>query len=205
MALADVYELRVSGEIHDQPWNCVFHALRASAGYDAQAVADAFGDSVLGNMKDAVPTAVSFLELSVKNLGDPLDFYEVSVAPLAGQRAGESMGPFVSTAVRFTRKRTDMHHGYKRLPGCSESDQASGTLAAGLVTELQAFADDVIASWEDNSAPGTAVCNFIVVKRVLEDGKYRLPKTDGELVYYVPDSYSVVTRLTSQNSRKVGR
>lgn len=205
MALADVFEIRMAGNTLGSPWNMVFHGYRTAGNYNAQAVLDAFGDGPFFNLLPALPDSCHVITLEAKSLGNPLDFYSVATPNSDGARAGDTLGPFVAPTIRFTRKRTDMHHGYKRLPGVLEADQTNGVLGAPLIALIEDFADSLIGGWEDNSAPGVTVANYVIVKRVLDAGKYRLPETDGELVYYAPDNYVVVVNVSSQVSRKFGR
>lgn len=205
MALSDAYELRVSGTINNESWNMVFHVLRAAAGFDAGDLIDAFGDSILPLMDGVCSSDVVFNDVSAKNLGDPLDFTTVSLGGGVGNQAGEGMGPNIAMVIRFPRKRVDMHHGYKRIPSCVEGNQVDGVLTGAFLPSLQALADRIVAPWEDAAAPGVDVCSYIVIKRVLDAGVYRLPQNDGEFVYYIPDQGVAVANLSTQNTRKYGR
>lgn len=202
MALADVYEVRMWGNVLNSNWNLVFHALRASGAYDAEDVMNAASQTWLDELAACMSSDATFEGISAKSLGNPLDFAEYGYTATAGGKGSDCFSPFAAFTIRFTRKRTDMHHGYKRIAGVSEADVADGVVAAGQETLLGAFAAAVMANWELSASPGTAVANYIVVKRVLDAGTYRMPATDGELVYYQPSSAVVSHYISSQNSRK---
>lgn len=203
MALSDVYEVRWTGTIFAETCNLVFHALRTGTSFLAADVAQASWDS-LGDTILPVSTAeLIWTQISARNIGDPTDFTELSLGTTGGTHAGSAFSPYASFTIRFPRKRSDMHHGYKRIPGVAEASVTNGRIESVDVTRLNALGADIIDGWFKSSAPGTDVCNYIVVKRILKpNGTYRLPETDGELVYYQPTAYNVLSRVTTQNSRR---
>lgn len=205
MALADVYELRVSGTVLGEAWNLVFHALRANSGYDALDVVDAAYDTWNTALVNSMTADVTLLSYEAKSLGNPLDFYSVGLSVNGGVGSSLTVSPFLAATVRFTRLRTDMNHGYKRIPGIGEDFISDGVLSGTQFTNIGSWAALLVSNWENASAPGTSVANYIIVKRVLDAGKYRLPETDGELIYYQPASYVVSPYVSTQNSRKRGQ
>lgn len=205
MALVDVYELRFSGLAANENWNSIFHVLRDNGSLDAQDMVSVAVNGILPLFLLACPTSTTCTKAAARSLGDPLDFYEASLVGQSGQRTGDSLGSFVGPWLRFTRKRNDMHHGYKRLPGLSETDVTGGVIQAGLTTALTNLANELVAFWHEPGTPATAVCTYIIVKRVLDAGKYRLPEIDAELVYYAPSNYAIGASFTTQNSRKPGQ
>lgn len=202
MALADVYELRHSGTILGVNWSLVYHVLRANAGFNAETIWSAYASSLMLKTQNVCTADVLFTDGVVRSLGDPLDFYESSHALAGNVGTSETFSPFVASAIRFPRRRTDMHHGYKRYPGVGEDYVSDGVISGVLLTNLATLGSAVITNWEETAAPGVAVCAYVIVKRVLAAGQYRLPQTDGELVYYAPNAYQVQANVSSQNSRK---
>lgn len=202
MAITDVYELRVSGTVNSEAFNLVFHALRVSGSFVAADVADACKDTALPDIIGMTSTSTIWETITAKNLGDPVDFAELSLGSTAGSQVGDTLGPFVAVVFHFPRLRSDMHHGYKRIPGVIETGQNNGVISGAYLTGWQAAAADVIRDWENLTAPGIPIANYIIVKRVLDAGVYRLPQTTGELIYYQPSSVVVRTNLSTQNSRK---
>lgn len=202
MALADVYEIRMSGTVLNVNWNMIFHALRANSGFDAENVVTAFYDTTYTLLRTTTANDVYFDDLECKSLGNALDFFAYSLGHQLGLANENVISPFATYPVRFTRKRTDMKHGMKRLPGASEEQTNLGQIEAARRTAIGNWAAALIGNWEENTAPGTHVANYCIVKRVLEVGEYRLPIVDGELVYYVPTEFSVGLYISTQNSRK---
>lgn len=203
MAIADIYECRVSGNIFLVPFNLVFHVVRANAGFGALEVTDACADTVLPDLLPVSTSDAIYQEISAYSLGDATDFWTRPLGSTAGTHTGDAFSPFATYSIRFNRMRTDMHHGYKRIPGVDEASVTDGVLTQGTVTLLQTAAASIVGNWEQAENPGTNVCNYVVVKRVLvSEGKYRLPKTDGELITYQPTGYAILNAVTTQNSRK---
>lgn len=202
MALVDVYEMRMYGTVLNEPWNLVFHLLRSGSGIDAETIQAAAASTLIGSFKPAVTADVALLGFAVKSLGNPLDFFEATTNQIGTLGSSNTISPFAVCTIRFARGRTDMHHGYKRIPGIAEDYVADGVISGQQLTNMDALAADIISNWEDSGNPGTTVCNYIVVKRVLDGGVYRLPQTDGELVYYQPTQYAVNANMSTQNSRK---
>lgn len=202
MALSDVYELRCSGEILGENWNLVWHMLRTDSLYDAEDMKDAWTRNIYQLLLNCMTADVTLTEISARNLGDPLDFYSAGAAGTGALGVTATISPFATATIKFPRRRTDMHHGYKRIPGVDESYVSEGVISGAQLTALQALGAEAVTDWDLTANPGVPVANYIVVKRVLDGGVYRLPKTDGELVHYAPNSYVVNTFLTTQNSRK---
>lgn len=202
MALADVYEVRLSGTSYGVNWNMVFHAVRANSGFDAEDVKNAATQTWLDALQACMSSGSNTDSISVRSLGNALDFHEAFFGTYPGSRTGDPMPSFNAVAVRFTRRRTDMHHGYKRIPALSEADVTAGIISATLKGKVEDWADLLIGDWEHTASPGTPVANYIIVKRILDAGEYRLPQSDGELLYYAPANYQVIDAVSSQVSRK---
>lgn len=204
MALADIYETRWGWEFLGMEGLTVFHLLRAGGGFTAADVQTALIDSIKTAWKNAVSTGVNFNVITTHSVGNPIDFVESDFGNELGTRAGEPMPPHDVATIRFPRLRTDMHHGYKRFSGLVEGDNESGSLSAGATTLFNTLGTEIISNLEKNANPGVTVANYVVVKRILDAGVYRLPENDGELVYYIPTSRQVLTHVKTQNSRKLG-
>lgn len=204
MALEDTYEIRTTGTVLGVPFTIIWHALRTSGTYAAADVVGAWHDTLFTTMLANMSNDVTMIQNEIKSLGNALDFYSYGLGPTNGGDAGDTMPPFVAYDIKFPRLRTDMHHGRKRLPGVPEGSAVNGVLSSTPLSNMQAFADLIVGDWEKVSAPGTAVANFIIIKRVLDGAVYRLPETNGELVYYTPQTAVVNPNLSSQVSRKYG-
>lgn len=210
MALADTFEL-----VHDMTQRgknilSVYHLLRANSGEDAAAMSDAFQNSILPVLRLQQSSPVINNEVRVFNLGDPLDFKTTTLGAAPGLRVGADSPTFIGGAVRFPSLNRDIRAGQKRFPGMEETDYTGGSLVAAANTLLENNADAMLANWLASS-DSHHVANYIVIKRVCktEDpvtGRclvYRLPETDGELVFFQPTARVVNQEISSQVSRKV--
>lgn len=207
MALIDLYELVVKTVTLGETALNVYHALRPTASFDAAQVAQAFVDSTIAEQKVFTNATVTFEDVTVTSLGDPTDFAIHNLGSAPGLGGGEALPCHDCYKVQFLRKRTDMRHGWKRLPGVGELNQIGGVPFSSTVTTINTWAAALMANWEEAASPGIQVANFVIVKRVKYvdpiDGKtkYRMPETDGELITYQPDS-NQVGNVSTQSTRK---
>lgn len=161
-------------------------------------------DNVLPLLADVLHTGAHVSRLYVKNLFDAALFQDRSynAATYPGEVAGDYAPDFVAISMKAPRSRTDMRHGYKRVPFVSESVISGMSLNVGAVPAYVALASalsTVIAQNGNTYQP-------VTVKRipyVTSGGKdsYRLPNSQAELVYNEA-VYSVQQTVTSQVSRK---
>lgn len=211
MALADVYELRLSGTFDGRNNISVFHAQRTSGAHDADVVGQAFIDTVLSSIAAAQHTAFAYVNLEVKSLGDPLDFALFNVSAFTGSVVGDPLPGFNACAIQFFRTRTDMNHGFKRFSGLTEPDVSASTVQPAQITRMNTIGTNLVSAWDQTSPPLSDVANYVIVKRICDEtdpvtGKclqYRLPISDVELVLYIPTTFASLTKVRSQVSRKV--
>jgi len=210
MALSDMYELRLKSRFGLQVGTLnVFHCQRASAVYGADEVATAFFDTVIPKLLLAQSSTMVYEELEVYSLGDPADFFTLDLGAINGSISGEVLPAFNSVGTRFLRTRRDIRHGYKRFAGIPEAHQNGGVLTSSAALLWQAVADAIVADWEITADPGITVANFAVILRVCaEIGplgvciKWRLPETDAELEFYLPEAAVLANVITHQTTRR---
>lgn len=210
MALVDILQVAHSMTQFGKNYLNVYHAERANSGESAQDVGDSWVNSIWpAILLQQVDTIVNN-NIVTFNLGDSLDFHTQSLSAFTGSRVTTDSPSFIAGGVRFASKNRDVRSGHKRFAGMSEGDYTDGVLVAAADTLLTNIADDLVANWLA-SADSHHVANYIIVKRVCSEVdpvtgkclKYRLPETDGELVFYTPTSHIVNQEITSQVSRKV--
>lgn len=209
MAIADIFQVVHNHQLFGQKLVNVYHAERANPGENAQSVADAFTNSIVGDIRAWQTDEVSNQDVVVFNLGVSTDFHTASLSGLLGLRLQSASPSFISGGIRFPSSDRDIRSGQKRYAGAEEEDYNDGQLDAGAIVLLAAIADALLADWLASS-DSHHVCNFIILKRwcELEEPvtgkclKYRLPEIDDELFFYTPTTKLVNANVTSQVSRK---
>jgi hypothetical protein len=206
MALVDIYEVRVALSMLSKQIYLVFHARRLSGAWDASDIVSGWVETVLPPLQLATVEDLAIDSLYAWSLGDAGDFHEAAL-DVTGVYEEDPMPPHDACTLRFPRTRRDVHHGYKRIPGLAELYVEDGLITGQQLTRMQDLADALVGNWH-NATPED-VCEYVIVKRIKyvdeEDGKtkYRLPETDGELVYYHPESSVVDDAVSTQVSRKL--
>jgi len=210
MALSDMYQVTHKMTQQGQTILSVYHAERASAAEEAQEINDAFANSILPILKLQQVTTIVSVEVTSFNLATTTDFHTQDLSGNDGLRAAAASPTFISGAVRFPTLDRAVRSGHKRFCGMAELDYTDGVLSATAIGLLEDVADALIANWLAN-VDSHIVCSYAIIKRVCDETdpitgkctKYRLPETDGELVFYEPTSRLVNSDVSSQVSRKV--
>lgn len=210
MALNDWYELKLKGSYgaFDNTL-MVFHFERLAGLYTALEINQAFIDTIYPLLFSFVSSSHTWDEIETKNLGDPLDFQQLSLGSVPGSVAGDTVASFVAYKLQFLRERTDMKHGWKRIPGVPESLVAGNGVAAAAVTALTTLGTALVAPIEIAAAPGVDVARFGIIARICAEFgpagaclSYRLPENDAELTFYQPTQFVAHNLVASQVSRK---
>ncbi len=210
MALNDMYEIVHRFTQGGKKMTSVFHVLRDSPVETALSVQDSFQFSILPSIRALQSDTVTNDELFVFNLGLSTDFGTFTLTAALGNRPGARSPSFVSGAVRFPSIDRDIRSGQKRFAGMLETDYTAGLVTAGALTLLNDIGDAMIGTWL-SSIDGHDVATYAVIGRVCDEEdpvtgvclKYRLPKTDPELKFYIPTQRVTNSEISSQVSRKV--
>lgn len=210
MALNDLFQITHNFKAFGQNCANIYHAERANAGEQSQAINDAYANSILPIYRLLQTTVYTNTDLTTFNLGDPLDFHVQDLLSAAGIRTGPDSPSFIAAGVRFPTLNRNVRSGQKRFAGLKEDDYADGVMGAPVQTLVNNIADALIADWLA-SADSHIVCNYIVVQRVCIDVdpvtgeclKYRLPEPPETPVFYQPNARQLNLDVTSQVSRKV--
>ncbi len=212
MALADFWEIKDNQVLNGKAVLNVYQVKRIQSDADAVDVGQAFIKTILQDELLAIQVDdLSRTTIDVANLGTPTDFTSIDSSTLPGQRNGEWFAGFNVAGIQFNRTRNDMKNGQKRFTVGVETDSANGVWIAAFLTSLTDLRDAVLSNWEQVSAPGVDVCEFVVMKRFCivpaQDPcvAYRLPNTSAEADanHYVPTAGVVRVNQRSQVSRKV--
>lgn len=116
------------------------------------ALAGAFGvvtgvspavDTVFADWRNNISDQVTFDEVLVENLYDPIDFYaQPFVAGTTGNATGASEPPFVALGFRTSRTRTDIRRGTKRFVGALDGQTDNqGVILPAALANLQVLAN----------------------------------------------------------------
>ncbi len=208
MALVDIYQVTQLASMNNRPANNVYHVERLDPGFDATNINQAFIDSLQVSQLALQNPVLSVSELQCFSLGNSVDFENLPQVGKVGTRLGSQAAQFIAFAFRFPTLDRDIRSGRKRFGGASEEISSGNDLAPAFITDMNTHGANMIANWEEASAPGVGVCRFVIVKRILVINpvtgaeSYRLPETDGELQFYAPTAFISNVTLRSQNSRK---
>lgn len=205
MALSDIYQV-----VFRQLWNQaepmlnVMHYRRQDISGSAEGLRLAWMEDIYPVWRAAQSDIIWYQILQVANLGDPTDWSEVTFTNARGAAAGEALPPH--STINFTLRPEDrrVRPGSKRLPGVPQDWVTNGIVdAAGGITSY----NNLRTALSNNLQVGAGTLYTpIIVKRVKdtnENGKeyYRLPETDGELLF--SDLFGVLwnTKVSHQVSR----
>lgn len=209
MALNDMYQLTHDMTMRGKNIIQVYHCQRANPAEDSSGISDAWQNSVLPSIQALQSDLVINNEIRIFNLGDPLDFKTVTLTGATGFRVGADSPTFIAASQRYASKDRTIRAGQKRFTGMLETDYTLGALLAATVTLVDAIGTALTGNWLA-SADSHIVANYAVIGRVCETtdpvtGKcleYRLPETDLELKFYLPDQFATNPEVSSQVSRK---
>ncbi len=210
MALIDMYQITHKATNVSQNLLNVYHVERSAGTVTASDIAQAFQDSIMASLIALQNTVTLYDSVFVENLDDPTDFDTLIQTGQAGGRLGANAPTGLAFEIRFPRERRDMHDGFKRWGGLSEETFSSQDLAAAFIADMGLLGDNLVLTWEQASAPGVAVCDYVIIKRICTVQppptpcpSYRLPETTAELVFYKPLKHQEKTTVRTQVSRRV--
>jgi len=209
MALADMFEILHKHHIGSTNLLNVYHCLRANPGEQAADISNGFQFSVMPSLRLFQDTQVVNDSLEIRNLDDPLDFGSFILVADPGLRVGTETSDFLAGQVKFPRLRSDMKAGFKRYGPINEADMSGNDLVAGTITLLDNIGAALVGNWL-SAIDAHQIANFVIIKRVCTTTpapgdpcpQYRLPETDGELVFYQPAQGVGMSTVRSQVSRR---
>lgn len=207
-ANGDLYQVVDVQSLEGQQVLNVYFYKRSAAvlvGNPAQQVADAFDSTMIPLIKPCQSPSLVHNEIRVQNLFDPTDSYTKLVShPGTYSVSGDNNEPFSALGIRLVQTNGSIRNGSKRLAGVIESMSSGGILTeSGAITALIA-AGVGMASGMDIGIITDALLP-VVIKRILDGGRYRLPANSGEAVTGDVSGALYNVDVTSQVSRKYGR
>ncbi len=211
------YQLTVQGVASNQQVNNVFHYVTTSLLASNQEAFDLnteFSTEVLPFI-----TAVLHLSYQAQTIYTiapqaPDVFAALPFSPntQVGVRTGEALPLFASWGFEVLRQRRDIRNGYKRFGPIAEIDQTGGNPTTNALNGLNNLKTAMNTALDLNFSGNTSTATMVVVKRVRynpdplrpDRWAYRIPGPGDPLVYYEATDW-VFERITTQNTRKIGR
>jgi hypothetical protein len=205
--VGNIAQITVSGKTFEQTWSNVYtyQSIIWPGLVTAEQAAEAYWNQVKAAYRALFPVgwAEAFSTVTVVDISDPSGDYAVYGIPSAeraGTRSnpsGDPAPPFLSIGVRLNVPSRVTRPGQKRYAGMYEVDMQGDTATSGYITLIENAAAATIAGMVLGAPAATVSLNPVVVKRD--------PATGGVLTYQSVTSTTVNTRITTQNTRKIGR
>lgn len=211
------YQVTLLGSAQNQQVNNVFQYITTSliaTNEEAFNLNVEFIENVLPAIRGIV--SVQWQALGLYTIApqapDVFAAYAWTSGTMPGLRAGEALPPYVAWGFETARQRRDIRNGYKRFGPVSEADQSGGNPVAGAMAGLTAMRNAMNANLELEYGGGGSTASMVIVKRVRynpdpeqpDKWSYRIPIAGDPLVYYEANQW-VFDRMTTQNTRKIGR
>jgi len=199
MATGDIYRVTLNYLWNDsiQCSNVFFYRQIAGVAFAADELNTAMALDVTESILNVAPTFCKFQLQQVVNVGNPVDFFEGDYADNTGDRTEESdpCPSFVALQFRSARAYPGTRSARKRFPFLYESDVDGNTVESALTGSAVVTAlETALAA---RLTTGSTQFDPVVVKHPVELGVT-------PVVSYViaPGSYSVMSKVSTQNTRK---
>jgi hypothetical protein len=181
--------------------NVYYFQIGPALSLTAADLVDSYQSDFLTTLRACQHPSLVHTRIFARNLFDPAEFAEDLIS-LAGTLTGttDELPPFVAAGFTLERETGATRNGKKRVAAGSEAHQDWGAWSGAF---LSTFLDPIAVLLSDSLLSGVTQAFFpVIVKRILEGEKYRLPENLAEAtVNGVVDAiYSSL--LTTQNSRK---
>lgn len=158
---------------------------------------------------------LDFIQVQVKNVYDPVDFY---LSPFTGGVNGdgttsESGAPFMAIGCKTNRTRLDIRSGSKRFAGVQEGQFGDGgNLTGSTLTSVQTLCDRMSATLQYDDEGNTL--DYVPV--IISKEEYTTPKGNKAYRYYETFAeqsqhwmtsflWSPMPQMRHQTSRQYGR
>jgi hypothetical protein len=170
--------------------------------------------TLMGTLETLQVPALEYIAMEVITPYFPFGLFErIFPAGTAGNSAagGDNLAPFIAVSIRSDRVRRDVRRGFKRFSGLTENEITATGLAPGALTELGNIADSISGTITGDAGPLNVAFQSAVVplKRVPDSDppQYELFENEGAAVSAsaFPLEYEAEDKVTTQNSRKIGR
>jgi hypothetical protein len=199
-----VFELRDFQTFFGSTFLNVYHYVQDTAGTadSASNVAAAFLTTVLPDILAMQSESLEHTLIEVEQLGSLTNYTTLVLIGADGTETGSDMPQYNSAAFKLVRTTKETRNGSKRIAGMTEENVTGNNFTAGFKTEM----DGVAATLESPLVSGS-----ITHLPAIVGGKYDTTVTPAVLkpvanwVYNPISSVAASSRVTTQNTRKVGR
>lgn len=204
MSASDVWEVTFQGELLGQDCDNVFFYRGVDISTpDEAAIADAMYEQIWPLVQDVVSLDYTLNSIDVRHLFSGASPFSLPVGEAGTRGGGQSLGSFEALSMVLGVETNATRPGSKRFGGMDETFISDGLIVDGaLISSINTLADGLADALVDTSAGIIVWALPVVVKRILEDGVYRLPTSLGELVTNLIVSAFAHLIVSSQNSRK---
>lgn len=211
MAVGDVYMMTdFQTFFNQQVINVYFYRMTALDGgfAAAQAVVNSWNSQVRILVASLQNPTLVHNRYQCINLFNAGEFYDVLDSD-PGTAAGAALSPFFAVGFGAPRINALIRASKRRLAGLNEESLSGNTLIPGAITTANNIAAAFNANLVNVPVMGGNEFQPVAVKRIKYttpggSTAYRLPETILELVYR-PITNWAFERVTTQNSRKVGK
>lgn len=205
MSTSNIWEVTLNSEMAGQDIaNVFFYRGNALTDPDAADVAESFYEQILPDIKVCCTGDVEFVSITVRDLMSSDTPYTFAVGESGTFVGADSLPPHDAMSFKLNVASNATRPGAKRFPGIYEGAQADGIIADGT---LEAALNDLAITLAFNLFDATTGlipwATAVVVKRILDDGVYRLPTSIGEAVTNLIISAVPNLIVSSQVSRKI--
>lgn len=170
--------------------------------------------TLMGALETLQNDVVEYIAMEVITPYDAFGLFErIFPAGTTGNSvgSGENLAPFIALSIRSDRTRRDVRRGFKRFCGLTEGEITATGPTAPALNRLADVATSISGTVTGDAGPLNVAFQSAVVplKRVPDSDppQYELFETEGAAVSAsaFPVVYQAEDKVTTQNSRKVGR
>lgn len=191
--------------------------LAAAMGYVQPALATEFET---GSLAQAVltgqSTQVRYVDILVRNIYNPVDFYNTpfNVDTFGLEGGSEAMSPAFAYGFRSERSRLDIRRGFKRYVGANEANVAGGGVLVGAwlsgpMTDIADKLGDTISYDDEGNSLQYEPVIISKEKYTTPSGNnaYRYYETEAEQLENVANAgvWQAYSEIRTQGSRQYGR
>jgi len=222
MAQGDLYEVKLAGRFLGQSTLNVFFYYQATESINvnyATQLGQQFSAFWVNDGSDTPFTNVAFSDnwevmgVSVRNLFDETEIYGALIGGIfPGTSTVANAGSFPAYHFVTDRPNGAIRRGHKFFGGIPGGVSVDGILVPTVVIALDAMETALGATLTVTIESEDADFLPVIVKRIREepdathdDVWYRLPENLAEALWFTADNWTLDTRLTTMNSRKLGR
>lgn len=161
-----------------------------------------FNTWIVNAVRTFQTTAVEHTRITIKNLTNGIDIYEYPQSEF-GNITGDDEASFYALGFRLVRSTLITRHGSKRIGGIPEAAVSGNSLVSGFVGDVDNLADHMGLPLEVDSGGDY---DFIAIPVIVGRFPYTSPDAgEIDLSRINPVSAAQFIRVTTQNSRKLGR